>query len=96
MDLDDVIAQIEEELTWRMDELRFLRNQLANIPDEKNKKRYRKTLIVMLYSYYEGFSKSAFQGASENAIRFYMRFSSICYKRVFGVNLNKSLNEDSY
>lgn len=61
MDLEDIIAQIEEELTWRIDELRFLRNQLSIINDENDRMRYRKSLVVMLYSYYEGFCKSAFQ-----------------------------------
>ncbi|MGG4043678.1 MAE_28990/MAE_18760 family HEPN-like nuclease [Paenibacillus favisporus] len=60
-DIADIIAQIEEELTWRTDELRFLRNQLSNMSNEQDKKRYRKSLVVMLYSYYEGFCKSAFQ-----------------------------------
>lgn len=57
----DVIGQIEEELTWRVDELYFLKNQLSLINKEIDKDRYRKSLIVMLYSYYEGFCKSAFQ-----------------------------------
>ncbi|WP_342434678.1 MAE_28990/MAE_18760 family HEPN-like nuclease [Paenibacillus sp. FSL H7-0442] len=61
MDIADVIAQIEEELTWREDELRFLRNQLSNMTDEEDKMRYRKSLVVMLYSYYEGFCKASFQ-----------------------------------
>jgi len=61
MEVADIIAQIEEELTWRTDELRFLRNQLANMTSEEDKMRYRKSLVVMLYSYYEGFCKSAFQ-----------------------------------
>ncbi|GIO70069.1 MAE_28990/MAE_18760 family HEPN-like nuclease [Paenibacillus sp. FSL M7-1455] len=61
MDLADIIAQIEEELTWRTEELRFLTNQLSNMTDEQDKKKYRKSLVVMLYSYYEGFCKAAFQ-----------------------------------
>lgn len=57
----DIISQIEEELTWRSEELIFFKNQLSIIEKEEDKKRYRKSLIVMLYSYYEGFCKSAFQ-----------------------------------
>ncbi|MBP2098918.1 MAE_28990/MAE_18760 family HEPN-like nuclease [Enterococcus rivorum] len=61
MDKIDVIGQIEEELTWRLEELNFLKNQLSVINKEDDKLRYRKSLVVMLYSCYEGFCKSAFQ-----------------------------------
>lgn len=60
MNLSDIRAQLEAELTWRQDEMRLLRNQLSNINNEDEKKRYRKALVVMLYSHYEGFSKIAF------------------------------------
>ncbi|WP_429968207.1 MAE_28990/MAE_18760 family HEPN-like nuclease [Enterococcus sp. AZ046] len=61
MDKIDIISQIEGELTWRSEELIFLKNQLSIIEKEEDKERYRKSLVVMLYSYYEGFCKSAFQ-----------------------------------
>ena len=61
MDLTDIIAQIEEELTWRLEELKFFKNQLAKIDEENDRMRYRKSLVVMLYSHYEGFCKAAFQ-----------------------------------
>ncbi|MEX1030308.1 MAG: MAE_28990/MAE_18760 family HEPN-like nuclease [Paenibacillaceae bacterium] len=61
MTIDDIYAQIEEEITWRRDEIRFLKNQLQSIHNDNDKKRYRKSLIVMLYSHYEGFCKTAFQ-----------------------------------
>jgi len=57
----DIISQIEEQLTWRLNELRFLKNQLFTIENEDDKNRYRKSLVVMLYAYYEGFCKAAFQ-----------------------------------
>lgn len=57
----DIRAQLEEELTWRRDEIRLLRNQLSNIRKENDQRRYRKALIVMLYSHYEGFCSTAFQ-----------------------------------
>jgi len=57
----DFISQVEEELTWRLNELRFLKNQLSLIENDEDKKKFRKSLVVMLYSYYEGFCKSAFQ-----------------------------------
>lgn len=61
MDKVDIIGQVEEELSWRIEELVFLRNQLSFIEKDDDKTRYRKSLVVMLYSYYEGFCKSAFQ-----------------------------------
>lgn len=61
LNASDVIAQIEEELTWRIQELVFLRNQLSFIDSTSKKMKFRKALVVMLYSYYEGFCKAAFQ-----------------------------------
>lgn len=57
----DVMSQIEEELTWRIDEFYFFKNQLSKIEKESDRDRYRKSLVVMLYSYYEGFCKSGFK-----------------------------------
>lgn len=59
MNLEEVRAQLEEELTWRRDEIRFLHNQLSYIKKEEEKMRYRKALVVMLYSHFEGFCKIA-------------------------------------
>ncbi len=59
MNLEDIRAELELDLTWRQNEIRFLRNQLAYIPNELDRDRYRKSLVVMLYSHYEGFSKTA-------------------------------------
>lgn len=58
MNIVDIRAQIEEELTWRQNELRFLRNQLSCISSDQDKMRYRKSLVVMLYSHFEGFCKT--------------------------------------
>jgi hypothetical protein len=57
--LSDVRGQLELELTWRVDELRLLQNQLGLIDAEADRDRYRKMLVVMLYSHFEGFCKSA-------------------------------------
>ncbi|MGG1398959.1 MAE_28990/MAE_18760 family HEPN-like nuclease [Bacillus salipaludis] len=57
----DIRTQLEEDLTWRQDEIRLLRNQLSYITSDNDKKRYRKALVVMLYSHYEGFCYTAFQ-----------------------------------
>lgn len=61
MNLIDIRSQIEEEITWRSEEIRFLKNQLASVSSERKKKIYRKSLLMMLYSHYEGFCKITFQ-----------------------------------
>ena len=42
----DIRAQIEEEITWRYNEIRFLKNQLPNIPKESDKEKYRNHLLL--------------------------------------------------
>jgi hypothetical protein len=60
MDAAALRAELEAEWTWRLDELRFLKNQLANIGNDEQSSIYRKSLVVMLYSHFEGFCKAAF------------------------------------
>ena len=60
MNAIELRGHLEEEMTWRLDEVRFLKNQLGNISGYEDKKRYRKSLIVMLYSHFEGFCKASF------------------------------------
>jgi hypothetical protein len=55
----DVRGELEEEQTWRRDEIRFLRNQIANMQTDTEKDTYRRSLVVMLYAHYEGFCKAA-------------------------------------
>ncbi len=57
---EDFRAQLEWDLEWRRKELSILRNQLKNISSEEDKEIYCKTLLVMLYSHFEGFCKVAF------------------------------------
>lgn len=58
--LELIREDLENDLNWRMDEYRFLKNQLANIEDESKKNIYRRSLLVMLYSHYEGFCNFSF------------------------------------
>ncbi|WP_282434148.1 hypothetical protein [Desulfosporosinus acidiphilus] len=37
MNVLDILAQLEEELTWRQNEIRFLKNQLSEISDVEKK-----------------------------------------------------------
>ncbi|WP_437191350.1 MAE_28990/MAE_18760 family HEPN-like nuclease [Planctomicrobium sp. SH527] len=60
MNLDDIRAELEDELTWRMNEMRFLRNRLSDLSDADDQERYCKSLVVMLYAHFEGFWKAAF------------------------------------
>ncbi|HAW27767.1 MAG TPA: hypothetical protein DCY03_06560 [Planctomycetaceae bacterium] len=60
MNLEDVRAELEEELTWRIEELRFFRNRLADLVTITEKELYSKSLVVMLYAHFEGFWKAAF------------------------------------
>ena len=61
MTADEFRAALEGELQWRQEELAFFKNQLNNILDENDKKRYRKSLVLILYSHMEGYIKIALQ-----------------------------------
>lgn len=57
MDVDDFRSVLESELSWRQDEINFFKNQLNNFLTEEDKNRYRKSLVLILYSHLEGFMK---------------------------------------
>jgi hypothetical protein len=59
VDIGDIRAQLEEDQGWRIDEMRKLGNLLSDIASEEDRDVYRKLLVVMLYSHYEGFCKIA-------------------------------------
>jgi hypothetical protein len=59
VNLPTIRAELEDEQTWRQNEMRFLRNQLANISDLSEKMQFRRALVLMLYAHYEGFCKFA-------------------------------------
>ncbi len=61
MTADELRAALETELAWRQEELAFFKNQLNNIPDENDQRRYRKSLVLILYSHMEGYVKIALQ-----------------------------------
>lgn len=60
MSPEDFRAQLQYDWEWRLREFTLLINQLSNM-SEDDKKIYRKTLLVMLYSHFEGFCKFAFE-----------------------------------
>lgn len=57
MDVDDFRSILESELSWRQSEINFFKNQLNNFLTEEDKNRYRKSLVLILYSHLEGFMK---------------------------------------
>lgn len=57
---DELRAVLESELAWRQEELAFFRNQLNGILEE-NKDKYRKSLVLILYSHMEGYIKICLQ-----------------------------------
>lgn len=57
MTINDLREEMEIELTWRTDEFRMLKNNIAYIIKDEDKLKYRKSLVVMLYANFEGFSK---------------------------------------
>lgn len=60
MTADELRAALEAELAWRQEELAFFKNQLNEILEE-NKNRYRKSLVLILYSHLEGYIKICLQ-----------------------------------
>lgn len=58
---NDLRAELEAELAWRQEDLAFFKNQLNNISDELEKDKYRKSLVLILYSHMEGYIKIALQ-----------------------------------
>lgn len=60
MTADELRAALEMELAWRQEELAFFKNQLNEIVEE-NKNKYRKSLVLILYSHMEGYIKICLQ-----------------------------------
>jgi hypothetical protein len=59
MNLDKLWAEIESDLEWRINEIRFFQNQAGSINEDKQDQ-FRRAIILLLYAHFEGFSKFAF------------------------------------
>jgi hypothetical protein len=59
MNFDAIRAELDQEMAWRVEEIKFFQNQ-GNLLNEEQKNRYRRALILILYSHFEGFCKFAF------------------------------------
>ena len=60
MTADEFRASLETDLAWRQEEIAFFKNQLNYVP-EIHKNRYRKSLVLILYSHLEGYIKLGLQ-----------------------------------
>ena len=61
MNLGDLAAQLESELHWRQDEVRFFQNRGATLLTEEERDQYRRAVILVLYAHFEGFCKFGFE-----------------------------------
>jgi hypothetical protein len=59
MNAATVRAELEQERSWRSDELRLLKNQLSTFSEEDDRAIFRRALVVMLYAHFEGFCRNA-------------------------------------
>lgn len=61
MNIADLKAELEEDLVWRMDELRHLKNKLlGDEPRENWQAASMRAILVMQYAHLEGFTRNAF------------------------------------
>ncbi|MCI8337347.1 MAG: hypothetical protein HFH62_01515 [Lachnospiraceae bacterium] len=60
MTVNEFRANLESELAWRQEELAFFKNQLNDI-SEDHRNKYRKSLVLILYSHLEGYIKLSLQ-----------------------------------
>lgn len=59
LDLSRLKGELDAEKNWRLDELRFFKNQGSDL-EQALADQYRRALILLLYGHYEGFCKFAF------------------------------------
>ncbi|MGW4032497.1 MAE_28990/MAE_18760 family HEPN-like nuclease [Streptomyces sp. NPDC004838] len=61
MNIADLKAELEEDLVWRLDELRHLKNRLlGDEPRDQWSAASMRTILVMQYAHLEGFTRNAF------------------------------------
>lgn len=58
VDLAELRAEMEAEREWREREMRLLRNHVAALSTEDQRRVARKALVVMLYAHFEGLTKA--------------------------------------
>jgi len=55
MNIESFRAQLEDELTWRTQEILFFQNQCEKLDSAEEKDKFRRALILLLYSNFEGY-----------------------------------------
>lgn len=55
----DARAEMESDLAWRQDEIRFLQNQGASLDKAEQRDQFRRSLVLLLYAHFEGYCKFA-------------------------------------
>ncbi len=60
MNLSILWTEIENEESWRLNEIHFFQNLLAGIKSENEQAQFRRALVLILYAHFEGFCKFAF------------------------------------
>ena len=55
MNLTELWAEIEQEFTWRTEEIRFLDNCLASLSTTNERNKFRRASVLLLYAHLEGF-----------------------------------------
>ena len=56
---DELRESLEEELLWRTEEINFFKRQIGCFDEELDRDKYRKGLVLILYSHLEGFLRVA-------------------------------------
>lgn len=59
MTKEELRELLEDELLWRFEEINFFKRQLTNLFEENEENRYRKSMVLILYSHLEGLIKAA-------------------------------------
>jgi hypothetical protein len=59
MNLVSLYSELEEDLAWRQDEIRFHQNNIDRFVSDNEKDKARRACILFLYAHFEGFTKFA-------------------------------------
>ena len=61
MRIEDFRAQLEQDHTWRQEEILKLQNRAEEISLEGDQDQFRRAIILLLYAHFEGFCKFGFE-----------------------------------
>ena len=59
MNVADFRAEMEGDLAWRQDEIRFFQNLTVHVAASGQEDQFRRALVVLLYAHFEGYCKFA-------------------------------------